>query len=29
MTARFIHVGFSFTGKPPVDALEKVFNDAD
>jgi hypothetical protein len=27
-TPQFIHVGFSFTGIPPIDALEFVFRDA-
>ena len=25
---RFVHVGFSFTGEPPIDAIEKVFDKA-
>jgi hypothetical protein len=26
--ARFVHIGFGFTGQPPVDELKKVFDKA-
>lgn len=26
---RFVHVGFSFTGKPPLDAIQQAFDKAD